>query len=568
MNKVSQTGILLAALLLLPFAPLLQAQELLPGLRVWGNFQMDAQYYQDDADIATDTVPEKILMNGFANINLAYENLTIGFRYESYQNPLLGFDSRYKGSGIPYRFASYTQDNLEVTLGNFYEQYGNGLVMRSYVEPNLGIDNAMDGIKLLYRPAKGVTLRTLIGEQRLFFDKGPGIVRGADAEIYLNEAFEALSGSQNQLTLGVSGVSKYQRDRDPTYHLPENVAAFAGRMNFARQGFNLNAEYARKANDPSADNNFIYRHGEALTVSSSYSFSGFGLLLSAKRIDNMGFRSNRAATGNDLHINYLPAMTRQHLYSLTGMYPYATQPTGEVGALAELTFRLPRQTLLGGPMGTTVIVNFSIANAIDKQPLSNETIFRQTGREPQENDPRINVPGTDGYTSGFFSIGDEKYFQDFNIEISRRFSRNFRGSFTYMNLFYNQNQIEGYDNKEDVKAHIVVTDMTYRLPNRRSVRWELQHLSTRQDNGDWAMAMVEYSIAPHWFFSASNQYNYGNDDKDQRLHYYTFHAGYNKNANRFSLGWGRQRQGIVCVGGVCRVVPASTGFTLSVTSSF
>lgn len=532
----------------------LQSQELLPGARVWGNFQMDAQFYQNDSGIQTDTVPERIRMNAFLNLNVEYQGLTLGVRYESYQGPLLGFDPAYQGNGIPYRFASYRREGLEVTVGNFYEQYGNGLVLRTYVEPNLGLDNSIDGVRLSYQPVNGVTLRTMIGQQRLFFDKGPGIVRGADAEFYLNELWSGFSGLQSQWTLGLSGVSKYQRDQDPQLNLPENVAAFAGRLNFVRGGFNLNTEYAYKVNDPSADNNRIYRHGEALTLSTSYSFSGFGLLLSAKRIDNMGFRSSRNARGNDLHINYLPAMTRQHVYNLTGMYPYATQPNGEVGALAEMTFRIPRQTLLGGSFGTTVVMNFSLANSIDKQPLNDTTAIGQRG--------------TDGYTSDFFTMGDEKYFRDFNVEVSRRFSRELKGSFTYMNLFYNQNVIEGYSDKEDVRAHIFVADMTYRLPQRRSLRWELQHLATRQDNGNWAMALVELNVSPQWFVSVADQYNYGNDDADLRNHYYTLSAGFTRNANRIAMSYGRQREGIICVGGVCRVVPASSGLTLNVTSSF
>lgn len=532
----------------------LQSQELLPGARVWGNFQMDAQFYQNDSGIETDTVPERIRMNAFLNLNVEYQGLTLGMRYESYQGPLLGFDPAYQGNGIPYRFASYRREGLEVTVGNFYEQYGNGLVLRTYVEPNLGLDNSIDGVRLSYQPVNGVTLRTMIGQQRLFFDKGPGIVRGADAEFYLNELWSGFSGLQSQWTLGLSGVSKYQRDQDPQLNLPENVAAFAGRLNFVSGGFNLNTEYAYKVNDPSADNNRIYRHGEALTLSTSYSVSGFGLLLSAKRIDNMGFRSSRNARGNDLHINYLPAMTRQHVYSLTGMYPYATQPNGEVGALAEMTFRIPRQTLLGGSYGTTVVMNFSLANSIDKQPLNDTTAIGQRG--------------TDGYTSDFFTMGDEKYFRDFNVEVSRRFSRELKGSFTYMNLFYNQNVIEGYSDKEDVRAHIFVADMTYRLPQRRSLRWELQHLATRQDNGNWAMALVELNVSPQWFVSLADQYNYGNDDADLRNHYYTLSAGFTRNANRIAMSYGRQREGIICVGGVCRVVPASSGLTLNVTSSF
>ena len=45
-------------------------------------------------------------------------------------------------------------------------------------------------------------------------------------------------------------------------------------------------------------------------------------------------------------------------------------------------------------------------------------------------------------------------------------------------------------------------------------------------------------------------------------------VGYTNKANRISLGYGRQRAGIFCVGGVCRTVPASNGLSISITSSF
>ncbi len=546
--------------LLIPFAfllvvqPALRAQDLLDGARIWGNFQMDAQYYFSDSLIGAPEIPEKILMNGFANINMSYRGFTLGLRYESYQNALLGYDPRYRGSGIPYRFASFTRENLEVTVGNFYEQFGNGLVFRTYEERNLGVDNAMDGLRLVYRPMDGVTLRGVIGQQRLFFDTGPGIVRGFDARVVLNSVIPSMAESRSRWTLGGSVVSKYQRDQNPLFNLPENVAAMAGRLQFVRGPVNISAEYAHKVNDPSAENNFIYKDGQALHLTGSYAVQGVGLLLSAKRIDNMGFRSDRNATGNDLNINYLPPSTRQHLYSLSGMYPYATQPNGEIGFMAELTFSIPRETFLGGPFGTNVTVNYSQANAIHKEQI-HDTIA-------------IGQRGTDGYRSDFFRVGDELYFRDFNLEVNRRFSRTLRALFSYAYITYNQNVIEGYVDKETVYAHVLIADMTYRLPNRRSLRWELQHLSTQQDNQDWVMAMVEYSIAPNWFFSISDQFNYGNDDRDLRIHYYVLSAGYNKGGNRFALSYGKQREGIICVGGVCRRVPASNGFTLTVTSSF
>ena len=55
---------------------------------------------------------------------------------------------RYKGSGIPYRFLRFNKDGLDVTVGSYYEQFGSGIIFRTYEERSLGYDNAMDGTGL------------------------------------------------------------------------------------------------------------------------------------------------------------------------------------------------------------------------------------------------------------------------------------------------------------------------------------------------------------------------------------------------------------------------------------
>ena len=65
-----------------------------------------------------------------------------------------------------------------------------------------------------------------------------------------------------------------------------------------------------------------------------------------------------------------------------------------------------------------------------------------------------------------------------------------------------------------------------------------------------------------------DQYNFGNLIEKERIHYYFASAGYLKGTNRIQIVYGRQREGIFCVGGVCRNVPAASGLTLSITSSF
>jgi len=524
--------------------------EILSNGEVRGNFQFDAQYYQKDTLIGAEDVPEQVLSNGF--LNLVYTNgpFSMGVRYESYLNALLGFPEGYQGNGITYRFASFTKDRLSVTVGNFYEQFGNGLAFRTYEERGLGYDNMMDGVRIKYQLTDGLTVTGVTGVQRIFFEYGEGIVRGMDAEFSLNEQFESLEDARTRIIIGGSIVSKYQADQDSRYVLPENVATGAGRINISHGYFNVNAEYAYKANDPSADNGYIYKTGEALFLQTSYSKKGFGLVLSAKRNDNMSFRSDRTADQQNLLINYLPALTKQHTYNLLAtLYPYAVQLNGEIAYQADLIYKFDKGSVIGGKYGMDIQVNIATANNIDTTHLNDELTTRQ------------------GYTTQWFKLG-EVYFRDFNTQITKKFSKKVKGRFTYANLTYNQDVIEGKPGAPMIYANVGIADVTYKFDMKNSIRTEAQVLVTEQDQGDWATLLIEYSYAPHWFFAILDQYNYGNPVKERQIHYYNASMGYNNGGNRITLSYGRQRAGIFCVGGVCRVVPASSGLYLSITSSF
>ena len=87
--------------------------------------------------------------------------------------------------------------------------------------------------------------------------------------------------SKTQWIIGGNYVSKYQSDEDPTFRLPENVGSGSGRVSFTNGGWSASAEYAYKANDPSASNGFIFKEGQALLLNASYT-KGFGFVLGAK----------------------------------------------------------------------------------------------------------------------------------------------------------------------------------------------------------------------------------------------------------------------------------------------
>ncbi len=552
----------------------IKAQENNSG-QITGNFQVDMQTYKTDTLIGASEADEKLLLNSYANINYVKNNFSAGFRYEGYFNTLQGYDAKNDGYGIPYRYASYTLDGFDVTVGNFYEQFGNGLTLRAYEDKNIGYDNTFEGIRLKISIFKGIYLKGLVGKQRYAFSQdtkgfsfvnNEGLVRGLDAEFSINEMFEKLSASTTQFSFGGSFVSKYQKEEaqyiiinDSTYKLdiPENVGAFSGRFNLTSGKIGLSGEYAYKLNDPSGDNGYIYKEGSGLIINATYSTKGLGIYFSAKRIDNMSFRSDRTATLNDLNINYLPDITKNHTYSFAAMYPYATQANGEIGLQAEINYKIPKETILGGKYGTSLGINFSRVNAIDKQKI--------------RDDIEIGTKGTDGYKADFFAIGKEVYFQDLNVEITKKISSKFKFTAIYQNITYNHEIIRGEFDKTGNKyvyANAGILDLTYKIASKHSIRLELEGLFTQDDFGDWAMALIEYTISPNWFFTLNDQYNYGNINKDYKIHYYNAAFGYVKEATRIQIGYGKQKEGIVCAGGVCRSVPATNGFMISITSSF
>lgn len=563
---------LVIAFLLYPIA--LQAQFEDFG-RISGDLQIDAQYYQKDSVIGAEDVPEDVLMNGYLNLLYERGNFTAGLRYESYVNPLLGFDPRFEGSGIPYRFASYNAGFIEATIGNFYEQFGSGMIFRSYEDRQLGFDNAIDGFKVKVRPVEGLTLTGLIGKQRAFFELGPGLVRGGDIDLDLSTVLQDEDGNSTMefagqpvnLQLGASIVSRFQEDRSSVYILPENVGSYAGRLGFGLGGFSLYAEYAHKINDPSSTDdyffpgdtlsplanpaNFSYNTGNGIYVATEYSQKGLGISLSAKRVEKMDFRSDRASSGNVLNLNFLPPLSKTHTYRLVTLYPYATQPNGEIGVEADVVFNIPRGSGLGGKYGTDVTLNYARLHTLKVNPI--DTFLYDVS----------------------FTGDDRRLFDDFNVEISRRWNKNVKSILAYYHITYNKDIIEGKNGYGLIYADIAVADVTFKLNSRHSIRTELQHAWSSQnddaevtDTGNWVFALLEYTIAPGWFFTLSDEYNYGNDDEDKRLHYYNASLAYVHQAHRVSLGYARQREGIVCVGGVCRNVPASSGLALSISSSF
>ena len=528
---------------------------------VSGSIQSDVIIPQEDEAIGTDKYSEWALTNTYADIMGRSNHLDAGLRFEFTKHPLPGYatdpEQGFKGYGVPHFYLKTHFDNWDLTLGTFYEQFGSGFILRTYEERSLGIDNSLLGGRLVVRPVKGVQVKALAGKQRNYWKWNDAWVTGGDLELSVDQWFKKMQEHNTYLTLAGSWVNKYQSTKDEDINtpygpyklnLPSNVNAFDVRANLQAGDFSVLAEYAWKTDDPSYDAlyPYIYRKGTVAMLSTSYSRNGLSLLLQAKRSDNMTFRSDRNVKGLSSNLNNLPAFTQEQTYALAALYPYATQPNGEWAYQAEFGYRFKRNTFLGGKYGTNLKVNFSHVHSIDRN-LHTVDVYSE---------------GTSGYGSAFWKWGDATYYQDLNVHIDKKFSRSFTLNLMYMNQFYNKSVVEGEGGM--VHSDIFVADAKYRFNNKVTLRGEAQYLNTDDDEGDWLFGLLELSVLPHWMITVSDMYNSG----VSKLHYYQGLVTFNAGAHRLQIGYGRTRAGYNCSGGVCRMVPASKGVTLSYNYNF
>lgn len=547
--------------------------------QISGNFQSDFQYYIEDTliDPTGQAFPdERLLGTGFFNLTYRKDNFMAGMRYENYQNNRVGLPAAYQGEGITYRYARFIKNGFDVTAGNFYEQFGSGIILRAYEERGLGLDNNLDGLRMIYTPIEGVTLKGIIGRQRNYFKKSNSVLRGFDSEWSLRNTLN-WEGYTN-LIIGAGVLSKFQDFNSPLYNYPKNVAAGSGRINLITEKFNVFAEYAYKSNDPSLDNAEIFKPGQALYVTGSYASGNLGLSATLKHYDNFSFRSEPVTDPQQLLIGYLPSATTLHTYALPALYSYNTALTGEQGYQVEASYNFKRKTPFGGKYGTKISGSFAQSFSLDKDHTPRDVV--------DANDSVIDqiLGGTDGYTTNI-GIGPYQYFHDLHIQFQKKLSKEWKVTGTYYNFFFNNDAIRkgvagalDYElEKTGAESHsfdvnAAVVEILWKIKPRHSLRAEIQALLTDgQDGnfgGDWGLILLEYSIAPKWFFAVQDAYNFGNDIEDLQIHYISVNAGYTQGTNKFQLGYGRQQEGVFCVGGICRVVPASNGFTFGVTSNF
>ena len=561
-----------------------------------GSLETNAQWYTNDKDLGPFEDPyapfevrdESVRVNSYLRLDYNFlNNFTVGLQVESYEPlPLLNYYPEYNDTQIATYYANFRNKKLDITAGYFYEQFGNGLLLRSFEERQLGLNTALRGGRIKYTPTNYMNFTALYGQQRVGFDVADSDIFGFDANFDLKEAFKIEKLSS--LNLGFSYVGKLEDFEAPvdefdpsntfdTTDFPEMINSYSARLDVDFGKFYFKTEYALKGEDvafipPALPGNGViegkYFDGNALLFSAGYTQKGLGVISTFRRLENMRFTAERDASDiNSLefqyqmqNMNYLPTLTKQQDYALANIYIYNAQPglflqnfggqAGEIGNTTDLFYQFKRGTFLGGKYGTKLSVNFSYWALLDAEFNQSES----------------------SYNAEFLKFGS-RVNRDINFEIRKKLSSKWSSIFTYINTIVDKGIALGGNvgTDGDIHAQIAVADITRKLNNGKSIRVEAQHLWTDKDRKNWVGGTLEFVANRNLAFYVNDIYDYGNDNEfspEKKAHYYNVGGSFTKGATRIALNYGRQRGGLLCVGGVCRFVPENTGLTLNLTTAF
>lgn len=537
------------------------AQEPTNSGRLSGSFETNSIWYVPDDRVYDSGNPfpkDRIGSNNYLKIDYSVGKFTAGIQGELYAPVLQGYDSQYQGGKITNKYASWTDDNFFITVGDFYDQYGSGLIFRAYEDRALGMNSSVEGVRAGMNIGGDIfSIRAMLGRPRLYMDYAPVWLRGADATLSLSSIF----GFDSQyLALEGSFLSQYDesrlvfKDANDQSFLSSDMNAWSGRVVYEAAGFTGRFEMVGKAPgrylnvfDASSEAHI----GRAQSLELGYSGYGWGVSLAARNIEYMEMKitdsqeSQYSGLANVL--NYIPALTRQYTYSLANLDPFQVKTKGERSAQLDIFYNIRRGSKLGGRYGTKLHVNASVVY--------------------QPNDVLYSV-----LTQGDPTKQQQFVYLDASFDFEKQWNKEWK---TTILLAFQRMRGEAATDAM-INRYIATADVLWKFTPKQSLRLELQYLYSpfayrgeervidERNNGSWWAVQLEYNLAPRFSVFVSDMYNF----EIEKVHYYSVGFSYTKARTRIAMTYGRNRAGYVCSGGVCRQMPGYTGVNLSLTTSF
>ncbi|NND32757.1 MAG: hypothetical protein HKN76_09215, partial [Saprospiraceae bacterium] len=405
------------------------------------------------------------------------------------------------------------------------------------------IDNGLYGVSATYELQPDWRIKVFGGKQKNLFETYESFIKGVVIDGYLSIGEEnkvALvpgfgvinkTFSDDQIDELISTVRTYTPQDSLGLYYNSYAASIYNTLSFGPITWYV--EGAVKTRDiyfdPDAERSLYtgentlgrFRNDAGSVLYSSLGFGkkGFGASFEYKRTENFSFRADPFTALNRGIVNYLPPMSKINTYRLKSRYTPAPRELAEEAIQVEIRY--------------TPVKKWRIVH----------------------------------YFSNITDLSGNQLYREIDNEINFRPSVANQITFGIQAQTYNQAIYEGKSGVPNVKTVTPYFEWFRKLSARKSMKIEAQFMSTKQDFGSWAFALIEYSIAPRWSFALSDMYNV-DPIKTAALHYPRVDVVFVQKTNRFGLSYIKQVEGVVCAGGICRLEPAFSGIRFSLNSTF
>jgi len=501
------TRFLKLLLLILPF--IINGQEFnSPKLNLPSGLSLSNQL-----EYSYDTNNKNEIFEDWLNLDYGLGIFSAGIRLEIFQpndpNPSIS-RGKEKYADIAYKYITAKigsrRNGVNVTVGNYYGSFGRGIVLKSYEDRNVRVDNNLLGLFLEGRYAK-FHFKALTGSAANINNERKDLLHGLDLE-YLGI---------KKVKMGFSLASNRAENNNEA---TTNLLGFRINPNF--NFMDIYSEYAVRLNNDIKEkifNNSRDIVGKAFYANLNIYHKGFSILSEVKYYDNFNFTSKDGT----VQYNTGPAVIRDYTYILLNRHPYALNQNNEKGLQIEANYVFDDNT--------SFTASYGITKSIGNGSIYNEFIG-------------IDAESRDLLKEGYFQLNHK-----WNSKLNSIFV-----------FGLNEEASTGTKNITPIIENVFQIDET------NSIKLVLEHQQTKNEQNNEKyysdVFTLEYLSSPNISISFVGEMKTSEPEtgKIKRNYWGFIQTSYKLNDYiDLSLLVGSRQAGNICIGGVCRYEPEFEG---------
>lgn len=453
------------------------------------------------------------ILENWLNLDYSKGIFSAGIRFDIFQpndpNPLIS-RGKDKYADISYKYIGLNlrdeNKSLDVTIGNFYAMFGRGMLLKSYEDRNLRVDNNLLGV-MLDGSYGNFRLQALSGMAENSNAARKDVLHAADLEYSI----------ENLAKIGVSYVSN-----KPEFDQLARTSLASARIAPTIGNFDFYAEYGVKMNEDinnskfNGDKDFV---GESFYGNMNFYYGNFSFVSEYKMYDNFLFASNDGT----IIYNNPPSLRKDLTYILLNRHPSPLNQANEKGYKFEATYDVDNEL--------SFTAEFAKTESLDKESLHQKVL------------------GSNNSVQTML----EEYF----LQVDKYWGESAKSIFVSA---YNE---ELSSNTENLTF---VLDNSFYINEKNTIKVILEHQHTKnkitaEEYYD-DIFLIEWQNSPNISIAFVSEMKTTEPTKGNtvRKFWNYLQLGYNWNDHTdFNVTIGNRQAGNICIGGICRYEPEFSG---------